>query len=93
MGSWSGLNNQPSFNADTMLLLTDGTVMCHETSSQNWHKLTPDSNGSYANGTWSDLASLPDNSGIPASAGRTYPGATLFCLGGIARWHGDHGRR
>ena len=69
MGSWSGLNNQPSFNADTMLLLTDGTVMCHETSSQNWHKLTPDSNGSYANGTWSDLAPLPDNSGIPASAG------------------------
>ncbi len=69
MGSWSGLNNQPSFNADTMLLLTDGTVMCHETSSKNWHKLTPDANGSYVNGTWSDLNSLPDNSNIPASNG------------------------
>ncbi len=69
MGSWNGLANQPSFNADTMLLLTDGTVMCHETSSKNWHKLTPDANGSYRNGTWSNLASLPDNSNIPASSG------------------------
>jgi len=69
MGSWKGLTNQPTFNADTMLLLTDGTVMCHETSSKNWHKLTPDANGSYVNGTWSDLTSLPDNSGIPSANG------------------------
>ncbi len=52
-----------------MLLLTDGTVMCHEASSKNWHQLTPDANGSYVNGTWSDLAPLPDNTNIPAANG------------------------
>jgi hypothetical protein len=30
MASWNALSNQPSFSADTMLLLTDGTVMCHQ---------------------------------------------------------------
>jgi hypothetical protein len=40
-GTWSALQHPPTFNADTMLLLTDGTVLCHELSSKNWHKLTP----------------------------------------------------
>lgn len=68
-GSWSGLQNQPNFNADTMLLLTDGTVMCHEYSSKNWHKFKPDTSGSYINGTWQSIASFPDNSNITAAQG------------------------
>lgn len=40
---WKKLNNTPSFSADTMLLLTDGTVMCHELETANWHRLVPDS--------------------------------------------------
>ncbi len=69
MASWGPLNTQPSFSADTMLLLTDGTVMVHELNTPNWHRLTPDSSGSYVNGSWSSLASLPDNSGIPTANG------------------------
>jgi hypothetical protein len=69
MGSWSALVNGPSFNADTMLLLTDGTVMCHELLSPNWYRLTPDFTGSYSNGSWSTLAPMPNNPIIPASAG------------------------
>ncbi|HEY3601808.1 MAG TPA: hypothetical protein VGK72_07610, partial [Chthoniobacterales bacterium] len=42
---WQALVNQPSFDTDTALLLTDGTVMVHEYSSQNWWRLTPDING------------------------------------------------
>src|SRR6266481_2018947 len=38
--------------------LTDGTVMFQANRSQDWWKLTPDSFGSYLNGTWSKLASL-----------------------------------
>ena len=41
-----------------MLLLTDGTVMCQEQGGLRWKKLTPDSTGSYVNGTWSDLAPM-----------------------------------
>jgi hypothetical protein len=29
-GPWVSLTNTPSFSLDTMLLLTDGTVVCHE---------------------------------------------------------------
>jgi hypothetical protein len=57
MSTWTPLTNQPSFNASTMLLLTDGTVMCQNSGSSDWHRLTPDSHGNYVNGTWSALAS------------------------------------
>ena len=50
-GSWKSLTNTPSFSVDTMLLLTDGTVMCHEYETPNWHKLVPDAHGDYLKGT------------------------------------------
>ena len=58
-GSWHPLVNQPTFNASTMLLLTDGTVMCQDAGTASWWKLTPDSSGSYVQGAWSPLASGP----------------------------------
>jgi hypothetical protein len=47
------LVHQPPNGAYLGFLLTDGTVMFQG------NKLTPDSFGSYLNGTWSQLASLP----------------------------------
>ena len=41
------------------LLLTDGTVMVHVCGTPKWYRLSPDSKGDYADGTWSRLASLP----------------------------------
>ena len=41
------------------VLLTDGTVLIQDDGCQDWWKLTPDANGSYVNGTWSQIASLP----------------------------------
>ncbi|HEV2178090.1 MAG TPA: choice-of-anchor D domain-containing protein [Terriglobia bacterium] len=55
---WQELTNQPSFNTDTALLLTDGTVMMHEYNSGNWWLLTPSITGSYLAGTWTQLASM-----------------------------------
>ena len=79
---WQPLTHQPSFSASTPLLLTDGTVMVHDAGGSNWWKLTPDQNGSYVNGTWSQLASLPD--GLSAS---------LLFLRRTARWPSDRRRR
>src|SRR5579864_1033635 len=59
-GTWQPLTNQPAFNASTMLLLTDGTVMCQESNGTAWWRLTPDEWGDYANGTWSPLAPMID---------------------------------
>ena len=57
-GWWVKLANNPGFGASTMLLLSDGTVMCQEEGGVKWKKLTPDMYGSYVNGTWTDLAPM-----------------------------------
>jgi hypothetical protein len=63
-GTWKKLKNTPSFGVDTALLLTDGTVMCHEYGSPNWHKLVPDVHGRYHSGTWHSITPLPANAPI-----------------------------
>jgi hypothetical protein len=57
--TWQKLTNQPGVNTDTALLLTDGRVMMHQYNSTNWWALTPTVTGSYLNGTWKQLASMP----------------------------------
>ena len=54
--SWNVLSNPPGFAASTMLLLTDGRVICQEDNTADWFALTPDAHGSYADGTWSAIA-------------------------------------
>ncbi|HKD85954.1 MAG TPA: hypothetical protein VKB58_14470 [Terriglobales bacterium] len=65
--SWQPLTHQPSFTAGHAMLLTDGTVLVHHEDPNDgfsdWWKLTPDINGSYVNGTWSQVASLASNYG------------------------------
>jgi hypothetical protein len=64
---WTPLVNPPPFGTPgTMLLESDGTVLVHNEPDNNvtggstdWWKLTPDSNGSYIDGTWSQIASMP----------------------------------
>ncbi|MGA9526738.1 MAG: Ig-like domain-containing protein [Terriglobales bacterium] len=70
--TWTPLNNQPPVSVGAMLLLTDGRVLVHEEPNcsgsgcvsstnayNNWYTLTPDSTGSYINGTWTQVASTP----------------------------------
>ena len=66
-GTWKLVEKQPSSAVDTMLLLLDGSVMCHQYGTANWLKLAPNAQSDYANGTWSQLASLPANA--PAGQG------------------------
>jgi len=59
--TWTRLTNSPPANVGAALVLTDGTLLVHaeQQNSANWYRLTPDINGSYINGTWSQVASLP----------------------------------
>jgi hypothetical protein len=60
--SWTPLSNQPRFlvnGAANPILLTDGSVLVQDAGFPDWWKLTPDQNGSYINGTWSQVKSLP----------------------------------
>ena len=67
-GTWQPLSNQPTFGASTMLLLTDGTVMCQDGGSVNWWRLRPNVTGDYVHGTWSQLAPMHDGRLYYASA-------------------------
>lgn len=77
-GSWKLLTNQPLASVDTMLLLTDGTVVAHESNSPNWHRLTPNSAGSYEDGNWSAIAPMPPNPAIVAANGGPSYGPLFF---------------
>ena len=60
--SWTPLTNQPNFlvdGASNPMLLTDGSVLIQDAGFPDWWKLTPDQSGSYVNGTWTQIASLP----------------------------------
>jgi len=56
---WQLLTHPLGLNVSNPLLLTDGTVIVHRTCTPDWWRLTPDINGSYVDGTWSQIASLP----------------------------------
>src|ERR1700733_4850292 len=62
LGTWTKVTNlAPHDNMGVMVLLTDGTVICHNSTGgttkgggigTGWDRLTPDIHGSYINGTW-----------------------------------------
>src|SRR5271165_942890 len=64
---WTKGITPPPVSVGSMLLLTDGRVLVHSEPNcsgctgnyQNWYTLTPDNTGSYINGTWTQVASLP----------------------------------
>jgi hypothetical protein len=81
-GTWTKLTNQPTFQTDTALLLTDGTVMVHQYNSGTWWKLTPTEEGSYANGTWTELASMQSGYAPLYFASAVLPDGRVLVEGG-----------
>jgi hypothetical protein len=58
-GSLQPLTHQPPVAVGMAFLLTDGSVMFQGSSFSDWWKLAPDQTGSYVNGIWTQLASIP----------------------------------
>jgi hypothetical protein len=61
---WSGLTNPIPIHPGAMILLSDGSLMIQDQGPSNggspdWWRFTPDINGDYVNGSWTQLASLP----------------------------------
>jgi hypothetical protein len=64
-GTWTPLAHIPAdTSGGVMLLMTDGSVIVKTISGggdeigDTWDRLTPDSHGSYVNGTWSQIARM-----------------------------------
>jgi hypothetical protein len=81
--SMETLVNQLPNGFDLMFQLTDGTVMVQDITYPNqWWRLTPDINGSYLNGTWTQLASLPVEYSPYASSSAVLADGRVIVMGG-----------
>jgi hypothetical protein len=87
-GTWAAVTTAPGVaGMSNPLLLTDGTVIVHVSLSgsalfESWYKLTPDINGNYATGSWSQIASLPSGYGPGAFASAVLPDGRVIIQGG-----------
>ena len=79
---WQALTNNLVISPHNPLLMTDGTVIVHNQMAQDWWKLTPDINGSYVNGTWSQIASLPAGYGPLYFGSAVLPDGRVIINGG-----------
>jgi hypothetical protein len=76
------LKNQPPDGVIISYQLTDGAVMVQGNNYSDWWKLTPDNTGSYVNGTWTQLASLPSGYAPYANASAVLADGRLIIEGG-----------
>jgi hypothetical protein len=76
------LVHQPQNGAGIGFLLTDGTVMFQGDNVATWWKLAPDGFGSYLNGTWAQLASLPSGYSPLYFASAVLADGRLLVMGG-----------
>jgi hypothetical protein len=85
-GTWQAVTTLPSGSLCNPLLLTDGTVMVADCDTPNWYKLAPDITGNYANGTWTQIASLPSIGGTQYApqyhASGVLPDGRVIIMGG-----------
>lgn len=82
-GTWVALNNSAPGGVETMLLLPDGTVLAQNGGGTTWYKLTPDSTGSYINGTWTTLN--------PMHYSRLYYSSDVMTNGNVFVAGGEYG--
>jgi|CZKJ01.1.fsa_nt_gi hypothetical protein len=86
--TWTTLTHAPTSPLGTALLMTDGTVLAQGMvattgyATGTWYRLTPDSTGSYINGTWSTRATMPSGYSPLYYASAILPDGRLVAVGG-----------
>ena len=83
-GTWTTIATTPNIAAGFSILLTDGSVMVQDLTNNggDWWKLAPDSTGSYANGTWTQLPAMPDGYAPLYFASAVLPDGRVVMIGG-----------
>jgi hypothetical protein len=76
------LKNQPPDGAQLTFQQTDGTVLAQSFNDPGWYVLTPDNTGSYVNGTWKQVASLPSGYSPDAFASQVLADGRTLIEGG-----------
>jgi hypothetical protein len=85
-GTWTKVTAPPASAVAHMLLLTDGSVLVNsfffESHVDTWYRLTPDSTGSYINGTWTNAGSAPSGYNPLYFASAVLPTGEVIIMGG-----------
>src|SRR5262249_34688028 len=79
-GTWSWMINTEPFFPGNLFLMADGRVMITDTLSTRTSFLTPATDGTYENGTWSPGPNLLDNVAYYSSAVLA-DGSVIICGG------------
>jgi len=87
--TWTKLKNTSPITAGTSLLLTDGRVLVQQSDGGEYWTLTPDDTGSYVNGTWTQVASLPSGYGPLYYASAVLPDDRVVVMGGEYNFGSD----
>ncbi len=78
---WDSINNLPAgIRPETMLLLTDASVLVHNAYGKDWYRLTPDTHGSYLSGSWSGALNMTNTRQFFASG--VLRDGRVFAVGG-----------
>jgi len=83
---WQALPTPP-FVPGSMFVLTNGTVLVQDNGPSNvgtgeWWRLTPNAKGSYVDGTWSQVASMPSGYAPADYASAVLPDGRFIVEGG-----------
>lgn len=80
--TWTAIQNVPNIQASAPTLLQDGSVLIHNGGATDWWKLTPDINGNYSTGTWTQVATPPDGYSPLYFASAVLPDGKVIVEGG-----------
>ncbi len=81
-GTWQPTLNRAPTGVGMTFLLTDGSILMHNPETPDFYKLTPDRSGSYVNGTYSQVASLPAGYGPLYYASAVLKDGRVVVIGG-----------
>ncbi|HEY7050173.1 MAG TPA: hypothetical protein VH373_23365 [Jatrophihabitantaceae bacterium] len=82
-GQWQLLSANPlPFFPQAAMVLTDGSVMLQEVTSDEWWRLRPGANGSYLDGTYTETPPMPDGYAPTYPCRAVLPDGRMLIIGG-----------
>ena len=82
-GSWQLLSADPlPFYPQAAMVLTDGSVMLQEVTSDVWWRLRPDAHGSYLHGTYTRTPPMPNGYAPTYECRAVLPDGRMLIVGG-----------
>jgi hypothetical protein len=83
LGTWQTLSAKPlPFYPQAAMVLTDGSVMLQQVTSDTWWRLRPDASGSYTNGTYEQTPPMPGGYAPTYECRTILPDGRMLILGG-----------